>query len=143
MGLLRKNKTGSYKLIFRTYDKKMVGEKIEVGLGTKNAVEAKARAMITLRALHLAGLAQSPTLNIAVVADNDANLAVDSDWVEDQIASSYYSYRMQSRRDIADQLREITSDIDREIQDLTAAKNSAKNASQQAGSGGQRLLPLQ
>lgn len=142
MGLLRKNETGSYKLIFRTYSKKHVGDKIEVGLGTKNPVEAKARAMITLRALHLAGLTQSPTLNIAVVADNDANLAVDSDWVEDQITSSYYSYRVQSRRDIADQLREITATIDREIQDLAAAKNADKHASQRAGDGDQRVLDI-
>ena len=142
MGLLRKNETGSYKLIFRTYNAKTIGDKIEVGLGTKNAVEAKARAMITLRALHLAGLTQSPTLNIAVVADNDASLAVDSDWIEQQITSSYYSIRMQSRRDIADQLREITAEIDREIQDITAAKNADKHASQRAGDGGQRVLEL-
>lgn len=115
MGLLRQNTTGSYKLIFRVYDPVRVGKKIEVGLSTKHPDEAKYRAMVVMRALHLAGLALTPSLNVAIVAtDKDGeeqSCAVNQEWIEERILSCRHEMLEQAKddriRELERQLRKV------------------------------------
>ena len=115
MGLLRQNTTGSYKLIFRVYDPVRIGKKVEVGLSTKHPDEARYRAMIVMRALHLAGLASTPSLNVAIVAtDKDGeeqSCAVNQEWIEERILSCRHEMMEQVRderiRELEDKLREV------------------------------------
>lgn len=115
MGLLRKNGTGSYKLIFRVYDPALVGKKVEVGLSTKHPDEALYRAMIVMRALHLAGLASTPSLNVAIVATGkdgeEQSCAVNQGWIEARILSCRHEMLKQVRdariRELEGKLREV------------------------------------
>lgn len=115
MGLLRQNTTGSYKLIFRVYDPVRVGKKIEVGLSTKHPDEAKYRAMVVMRALHLSGLALTPSLNVAIVATGkdgeEQSCAVNQEWIDRQIYSCYCQLLEQAKddriRELERQLRKV------------------------------------
>ena len=120
MGLLRKNGTGSYKLIFRVYDPVLVGKKVEVGLSTNHPDEARYRAMIVMRALHLAGLAATPSMNVAIVATGkdgeELSCAVNQNWIEERILSCRHEMLKQVRdariRELEGKLREVRSKRD-------------------------------
>lgn len=103
MGLLRQNTTGSYKLIVTTYNETQVGRKIELGLSTKYPEEARYRALIVLRALHLAGLTLNPALRVAVAATDreggERMCDVSGDWLDDRILSCRRQMLEQVRND--------------------------------------------